>query len=407
MNKFYILITLFIIVMFFDVFPKPSPLSTSNLNTSEVIIFSPPPGIITVTSPNSGESWQSASSQIISWNDNLSENVKIELYKGGVFHSVISISTSSEGSKTWDIPDTTPSGTDYTVKITSVDSSNVFDFSDADFTIYPPVITVTAPNGSENWLIGNSYLITWTDNIFENVELQLYKAGSFFTSITTSTASDGSYTWNIPGGSIAGSDYKIRIASVTNSNIFDESDANFNLLSQIIVSSPNNSENWRTGSTQNITWTDNINENVMIELFKGGTLNSTIISSTPSTGSYIWTIPAGTATGSNYKIKITSVSDPGTFDFSDSDFTIFEGSITVTSPNGAESWNAGTTETITWTDNITENVMIDLYKGGSFHSVISTTTSSDGSKTWNIPFALESGSDYRVKITSVNDPNIS
>ncbi|MCH7974313.1 MAG: hypothetical protein IH949_10580, partial [Bacteroidetes bacterium] len=407
MNKFYILIALFVIVLFFDVFPKPSPLSASNINTSEVILFSPPLGIITVTSPNSGESWQSASSKVISWNDNLSENVKIELYKGGLFHSVISISTSSDGSKTWDIPDTTPAGTDYTVKITSVDSSNVFDFSDINFTIYPPVITVTAPNGNENWLIGSSYLITWTDNIFEKVELQLYKGGSFFTSITTSTASDGSYTWIILGGTIAGSDYKIRIASVTNSNIFDESDANFTLLSQIIVSSPNNSENWRTGSTQNITWTDNISENVMIELYKGGTLHSNIISSTPSTGSYIWIIPGGTATGSNYKIKITSVSDPNTFDFSNSDFTIFEGSITVTSPNGTESWNAGTTETITWTDNITENVMIDLYKGGSFHSIISTTTSSDGSKSWSIPFTLESGSDYKVKIISVNDPGIS
>jgi len=159
MNKFYMLIALFVMVLFFDVFPKPSPLSASNINSSEEILFIPPVGVITVTSPNSGESWQSASSQIISWNDNLTENVKIELYKGGVFNSVISISTSSDGSKTWYIPDTTPAGTDYTIKITSVDSSNVFDFSDINFTIYSPVITVTAPNGSENWLIGSSYLI--------------------------------------------------------------------------------------------------------------------------------------------------------------------------------------------------------------------------------------------------------
>jgi len=149
---------------------------------------------ITVTSPNGGENWQAGSSQVISWNDNLSENVKIELYKGGSFHSTISISTTSDGSRTWDIPLALTSGSDYSIKISSVDSVSVFDFSDANFTIYPPVITVTDPNGGENWIIGDSYLITWTDNIFENVELQLYKGGSFYTSITTSTASDGSYT---------------------------------------------------------------------------------------------------------------------------------------------------------------------------------------------------------------------
>ncbi|MHA2100161.1 MAG: Ser-Thr-rich GPI-anchored membrane family protein, partial [Candidatus Kariarchaeaceae archaeon] len=184
---------------------------------------------ITITSPNGGESWQAGSSQVISWNDNLSENVKIELFKGGALHSTISISTPSDGDRNWDIPLALASGSDYTIKITSVDSATVFDFSDANFTIYPPVITVTDPNGGENWIIGDSYLITWTDNIVENVELQLYKGGSFYTSITTSTTSDGSYTWNIPGGTISGSDYKIRIASVDNSNIFDESNSNFTL----------------------------------------------------------------------------------------------------------------------------------------------------------------------------------
>ncbi len=37
MNKFYNLIALFIIVLFFNVFPKPSPLSTSNTNISTEI----------------------------------------------------------------------------------------------------------------------------------------------------------------------------------------------------------------------------------------------------------------------------------------------------------------------------------------------------------------------------------
>jgi len=119
------------------------------------------------------------------------------------------------------------SGTDYTIKISSVDDPGVFDFSDAEFTIVGNQISLIAPNGGENWLIGSPHLITWTDNLVDNVELQLYKGGSFYSSISTSTASDGSFTWNIPIETASGSNYKIRIASVINSNIFDESEANF------------------------------------------------------------------------------------------------------------------------------------------------------------------------------------
>ena len=36
--------------------------------------------------------------------------------------------------------------------------------------------------------------------------------------------------------------------------------------------------------------------------------------------------------------------------------------IKITSPNGGENWYKGSTQTITWTDNISEDVRIDLYK---------------------------------------------
>ena len=135
-------------------------------------------GGITVSSPNGGESWQAGTSQNITWADNLTENVIIDLYKGGVFHSVISAPTSSDGTKAWAIPFALESGNDYTVKITSIDNASIFDFSDSNFTIIGNVITVTSPNdGSENYLIGSVQIITWGDNLSGNVEIQLCKIG--------------------------------------------------------------------------------------------------------------------------------------------------------------------------------------------------------------------------------------
>jgi hypothetical protein len=403
MNKSYVFIL--ILVYHLNVFSKPSHLFTPNLNASEITLLSPPKRV-QVVSPNGGENWQAGSSQIITWTDNIHSNVTIELYKGGTFHSIISASTGSDGSENWNIPFTLESGTDYNVKITSVDDSTITDMSDADFTIIGNQVTVTSPNGGENYLIGSSQIIEWTNNFSSDVEIQLFKGGVFNSSITTSTVSDGSYTWNISNTLVQGSDYKIRISSVIDDNIFDLSDADFTLSNEIIVTTPNGGESWQQGTTQTISWTDNISENVKIELFKGGLFNSEITASTTSDGSFSWAISASTIPGLDYSVKITSVDNTTIFDFSNANFEIFEGNVTVINPNGGESWQAGISQIITWTDNINSNVAIELYKGGTFHSIISASTGSDGSENWDIPFTLESGTDYNVKITSVDDPSI-
>jgi hypothetical protein len=141
-------------------------------------------------------------------------------------------------------------------------------------------------------------------------------------------------------------------------------------------------------------------------LFKGGVFDSQITASTPSNGSFSWDIPVSTAPGLDYKVKIASINNASIFDFSDADFLIFAPGIVVTAPNGGESWQAGTTHPINWTDNITENITVELYKGGTLHTLIDPSTSSDGTLNWDIPFTQEAGTDYRVKITSVGDAGI-
>ncbi|MCH8033843.1 MAG: VCBS repeat-containing protein, partial [Bacteroidetes bacterium] len=143
------------------------------------------PPTISLTSPNGGEEWQAGSTQSITWADNIAENVQIDLYKGGIFHSIISTSTSSDGTRNWNIPFTLESGSDYKVKITSVDNpSTIFDFSDANFTIVGNQITVITPNGGESWLETADQIINWIDNLTGNVEIQLFKGGVFHSSIT-------------------------------------------------------------------------------------------------------------------------------------------------------------------------------------------------------------------------------
>ncbi|HPS51704.1 MAG TPA: T9SS type A sorting domain-containing protein, partial [Bacteroidales bacterium] len=90
----------------------------------------------------------------------------------------------------------------------------------------------------------------------------------------------------------------------------------------ILVTSPDGGEDWKQGSIHPIKWNDNFDDPVRIELYKGGVFHSVIIASTPSTGSWSWTIPAGMETGTDYKVKISRFGDPSVNDFSNADFTI-------------------------------------------------------------------------------------
>ncbi len=104
----------------------------------------------------------------------------------------------------------------------------IYTASEADY------ITVTDPNGGETIDSGNTFNITWDSNISTNVSIKLYINNTFNSNIVTNTVNDGSYYWNIPSSISQGSNYKIKITSLSNSNVYDYSDGTFTILSPSI-----------------------------------------------------------------------------------------------------------------------------------------------------------------------------
>ena len=96
-------------------------------------------------------------------------------------------------------------------------------------------ITVENPNGGESLETGDIYNINWDSNSDSNISIKLYVNSTFNSNITTNTANDGSYTWSIPSSISSGSNYKIKITSNTNSDIYDYSDATFSITSSPTV----------------------------------------------------------------------------------------------------------------------------------------------------------------------------
>ena len=87
-------------------------------------------------------------------------------------------------------------------------------------------VTVTAPNGGENWLVGSSQNITWTNTgTISNVRIEISTdAGTSYATIVTSTSNTGSYNWTVPNS--PSTTVKIRISS-DDGSISDTSDDNF------------------------------------------------------------------------------------------------------------------------------------------------------------------------------------
>lgn len=92
--------------------------------------------------------------------------------------------------------------------------------------------------------------------------------------------------------------------------------------SSLILQSPNGGEVWIVGETEEVTWADANVYDVKIELsIDNGSNWSTIVESTPNTGSYSW-IVASQDSSDECLIRITNVDDGLVYDASDASFTI-------------------------------------------------------------------------------------
>ena len=158
-------------------------------------------GTITVTSPNGGEMWDVGSSQNITWlsgGDVGDITIDYSIDNGATWlpldgHAI------NDGHRPWVVPDT-PSNT-CLMRVSKYLTGTPNDVSDNVFAIMSPnQVTLTSPNGGEDWAGGTTHDILWT-HIGTVGDLKMEYStnnGASYNTIVSSTANDGSYTWNIP-----------------------------------------------------------------------------------------------------------------------------------------------------------------------------------------------------------------
>jgi hypothetical protein len=362
---------------------------------------------VTVTYPNGGEQWVIGSTKPIAWSSsNLTGTVSIEVIRKGVA-TLIEANAPNTGSYNWLVD--APEANRCTIKVTSNSYPVVNDTSDGLFTIGSRYIKVLSPNGGEVWYLGYGMPIKWESYGLESdVKIEISRNNGATWSFLTNAVNSGSFDWLVQGDPKRYC--RFRISSLNDPSVNDASDGSFQIsMGKYTVVEPNGGENWVVGSTRNILWTreHDLAIYAKIELSRDGggtweTLSAGALNGSP----FGWKVTAPAST--QCRIRVTSGKTPLIQDTSDEDFNItmpIRRAITVTAPNGGETWIIGSNKAITWTSRSAgSTVKIEVLRDRMAPQIIAAAAPNTGSLLWVV--SGQASAACRVRITSVQYPTV-
>ncbi len=169
------------------------------------------------------------------------------------------------------------------------------------------------------------------------------------------------------------------------------------------------------GTSVDLTWADNsANEtgftvqtasdsgfnNILADVSFGVDVTNFVDTGLDPDSTYFWRVIANNQVGDNTTpgfpvVRVASAAS-NTIGFGPGGAV----TLTLTLPNGGESWLAGSTQNVTWTQSgLTGLANIDLYKGGALLKNLGTADVTLGTFAWTINAAEAAGIDYRVRVT--------
>jgi uncharacterized protein YkuJ len=305
---------------------------------------------VAITYPAGGETFYAGNSENLTWTQDLDVTGDTVYY-------------SNDNGATWNFVWGGPAATTYPwtvpndptalarVRVIAVNPggsgqgiSNVFTIASA------PSVTITYPGGGELFYIGSVENLTWTQPLDVTGDTVYY-------------SNDNGVTWNFVWGGPAATTYpwtvpndptvqaRVRVIAINPggpgigvSNAFTIKGA-----PTVVVTFPVGGETFYIGTSRNLTWTqdaDVTGDTVYYSNDNGVTWN--FVWGGPAATTYPWTVPNDPTVQA--RIGVIAVNPGGSNQGLSGAFTIKGlAAVTVTSPNGGESWQVGSAHNITWT----------------------------------------------------------
>lgn len=282
-----------------------------------------PTPFVVVVEPNGGEMWPVGLPATISLQRHAVEEPAVIFLSRNGGGSWTELLTLAGSETTWTVTD--PTTTQALIKAEIYGEDTLSDVSDNTFIIGETVLTILTPNGGDTVAINQPYRITWESYGYsDHISLRLnrdYPGGEWET-LYEDIANSGSRYARMPGPP---SEFcRVRIEAVLNPDIYDDSDADFQLLQPwVSVTSPNGGEEWTEGEAVLIHWTSEyLDTPVRISLSRNGEVGpwEVLYTTTPNDGEQPWTV---TGPGSEHcRVRVESPYDTMVTDISDADFVI-------------------------------------------------------------------------------------
>ena len=356
----------------------------ASVDTSDSV-FTIPPASIELLWPNGGETFAVGQQIEVLWSSvNLAGGIEVTVSRnGGATWEIIDATTPNDGARRWTV--TGPGTAQAHFRVRSAVENSVADLGDAVDTISGASLAVTSPNGGESLLLGSTANLAWSSSgLAGALHVDLSRnGGTSWERIITNTANDGVQAWVVTGAPTTQA--LLRLTSVSNPAITDTSDATFTIPpASVTVVSPNGGETLLLGSSVNLQWSSaNLGGNVKIEISRdNGATWEVIFTTTPNDGVQSWRVAGAPA--AQALLRVSSRNEPVVADASNAPFAIPPASLTLTSPNGGESWTIGSTRTITWSSSgLGGPVDLEISRdGGATWVTVVGNTPNDGSQAW-------------------------
>ncbi|MCK6502487.1 matrixin family metalloprotease [Myxococcota bacterium] len=172
-------------------------------------------------------------------------------------------------------------------------------------------IEVTHPDGGETLEIGTSYTIEWESDCTSNVQVHLYKGGSYYYTLAANDPNDGDLEFTPISSFPEDNDYQICI-STTDDSVFDCGDE-FTISGTsecgIEVTYPDGGETLEIGTSYVIEWESDCTSNVQVHLYKGGGYYYTLAANDPNDGDLEFTPISSFPEDNDYQICISTTDD--------------------------------------------------------------------------------------------------